>query len=67
MGSVCAFLLFMLLPGGHRSACTRRDSQALQSGCGVQRGVMVHCRPTYCQYIPSCFEEQTRGAEFRLA
>lgn len=33
----------------------------------VRRGVMVWCRPTYNQYILSCFEEQTAGAELRLS
>lgn len=28
-------------------------------GCRVWRGAMVQFRPTYSQYIPSCFEEQT--------
>lgn len=67
MGSACASPLSVLLPDGHHSARTHWDLQPLLRRCRVRRGEMVWCRPTYDQYISSCFEEQTPGAELTLS
>lgn len=64
MGTACAFPLSVLLPGGHHSTWTCRDSQPLGSECKVWRGAMVRCKPTHSQCIPSCFEEQTPTAVY---